>query len=387
MSAITPAERAAEPASTAIVYRGELDYISRCILDYPDIETGGELFGFWTASGVPVVLYAIGPGPRANHEVAFFNQDLAYLKRVGNRLISAYGLQHIGEWHSHHRLGLAKPSGHDAQTMVHSIDANGLGRFLLCIGNCGAGRSTLNAFAFHQDSGYDYRHAAWDVKEGASPYRAVADNDPELADILVHPRTSAPAMENLLLATGEEQLVTPDYSADYWLNRKENNLALKRILDFLADVAPQDRCAPKLDAENRVVIAVDRPDRRETILFPARFPLEAPLLDIQPRKDEDRPSFLERFQKLCGRINGRARIPDGPLGDRPLPDNGPPNGEPALPEWTYAGDIVQAFESWYRLVFAPPPPAPPEASTSSTPPAVSDPPAASTPSSPEPDPS
>ncbi len=366
MNSPTPADCAAEPAPTAIVYRGELDYISRCILDYPDIETGGELFGFWTASGVPVVLYAIGPGPRANHEVAFFNQDLAYLTRVGNRLISAYGLQHIGEWHSHHRLGLAKPSGHDAQTMVHSIEANGLGRFLLCIGNCGDGRSTFNAFAFHQDAGYDYRHAAWDVKEGPSPYRAVADNDPELSGLLVHPRTAAPAMENLLLATGEEQLVTPDYGADYWLNRKENNLALKRILDFLAAAAPQDRCLPKLDAENRVVIAVDRPDRRETILFPARFPLDPPLLDVQPRRDEDRPSLLARL--FGARKRSDAESP---------PENDSAAAPPALPEWTYAGDIVQAFESWYRLVF---PPAP-----SAAPAQTSDSPAASLPPPPTPE--
>ena len=353
MNAPTPAERAAAPAATAIVHRGELDYISRCILDCPDIETGGELFGFWTASGVPVVLYAIGPGPRANHEVAFFNQDLAYLKRVGNHLVSAYGLQHIGEWHSHHSLGLAKPSGHDDQTVVHGIEANGLGRFLLCIGSCENGRSSLNAFTFHQDAGYDYCHAAWDVKEGPSPYRAIVDADPELADILVHPRTAAPAMEGLLLATDEEQLVTPDYGADYWLNRRENNLALKRILDFLESIAPQDRCEPLLDAENRVVVVVDRPDRRETILFPARFPLEAPLLDVQPRREEDRPSFLERFQRLCGRIHGRA--PGGPLGDRPLPGSGPSSPEPAPPPWTYTGDIVQAFEVWYRLVFSTPP--------------------------------
>ena len=64
-----------EPAPTAIIYQSELDYLSRCILDYPDIETGGQLFGFWTNQGVPVVLYVIGPGRHANHQQSFFNQD------------------------------------------------------------------------------------------------------------------------------------------------------------------------------------------------------------------------------------------------------------------------------------------------------------------------
>jgi len=111
--------RSGSPTPTAMIYQGELDYISRCILDYPNIETGGQLFGFWTAAGTPVVLYAIGPGPRANHQVAFFNQDIEYLTRIGSILTTKFGLQHIGEWHSHHQLGLAQPSGHDAATLVH----------------------------------------------------------------------------------------------------------------------------------------------------------------------------------------------------------------------------------------------------------------------------
>ena len=345
MTRKTPIERAAEPAQTAIVYQGELDYLSRCILDYPDIETGGELFGFWTASGIPVVLYAIGPGPRANHEVAFFNQDLDYLRRVGEALIGTFGLQHIGEWHSHHRLGLAKPSGHDARTMVRSIEANGLGRFLLCIGNLEGGRSTVNAFSFHQAAGYDHCHAAWDVKEGASPYREVVDR--ALAGVLEHPRTASPDMGALLLAGRAEQLVTPDYGADYWLNRKENNLALKRMLDFLAEAGPLSRCAPMLDADNRVVVEVDRPDRFETILFPARFPLEPPELRLRPSRDDARP--LSVLARLFG---AKGRVAEGPAPDAAAPAP-PVSDAPAAPDWTYTGDVVQAFTAWYRHAVPP----------------------------------
>ena len=354
MSGKTPVERAAEPSSVVIVHRGELDYLSRCILDYPDIETGGQLFGFWTAAGAPVVLYVIGPGPRANHETAFFNQDLGYLRKVGSHLIRRYGLQHIGEWHSHHRLGLAKPSGHDARTMVRSIEEDGLGRFLLCIANVDAagGRSSINAYAFHQDAGYDYRLATWDVKEGESPYRALVDGDPELADVLVHPATKEPAMGEIPLAGATGQLVAPPYGADYWLNRKENNLALKRILDFLAETAPASRCAPALDAENRVVVAVDRPDRRETILFPERFPLEPPVLAVESVDAEgDRPSLLSR---LFGTKRRPAESADG-APETAVPEAAPPDvgavePEPAPPAWIYTGDIFLSFTNWYRAV-------------------------------------
>ena len=103
-------------ASKVLIYKSELEYISRCILDYTNIETGGQLFGYWTSDGVPVVLYVIGPGPHANHQGAFFNQDVNYLEMIGGILTRDFGLQHMGEWHSHHQLGLARPSGHDSST-------------------------------------------------------------------------------------------------------------------------------------------------------------------------------------------------------------------------------------------------------------------------------
>ena len=83
------------PSSIAYIYRSELEYVSRCILDYKNIETGGQLFGYWTAGGSPVVVYAIGPGEKANHQVAFFNQDIDYLTSIGNVLVRHYGLHHI----------------------------------------------------------------------------------------------------------------------------------------------------------------------------------------------------------------------------------------------------------------------------------------------------
>lgn len=158
-------------APCAIIYESELDYVKKCILDSPDIETGGELFGLWTATGVPVVLYAIGPGPDANRRATFFSQDRSYLVTVGRRLIARYGIQHVGEWHSHHRLGLAVPSAHDAETMSSVIRSRHLGRFLMGLGNCTATEATFNAFEFVEGHGAAYAQLPWDVKAGASPFR------------------------------------------------------------------------------------------------------------------------------------------------------------------------------------------------------------------------
>ena len=180
-----------------VVYQSELDYLSQCILDYPNIETGGQLFGFYAAKGTPVVCYAIGPGVHANHQPTFFNQDLGYLQEIGSILTQEYGLQHIGEWHSHHQLGLGRPSGHDAQTMHHSIDAQHLGQFLLCIGTINVPSATVNAYSFYEND-WQYYPAKWHIKAAPSPYRQAIDE--RLKGLLRHPITSEPRLAGMAIS-------------------------------------------------------------------------------------------------------------------------------------------------------------------------------------------
>lgn len=270
--------RSGNPTLTAIIYQGELDFISRCILDYPNIETGGQLFGFWTAAGVPVVLYAIGPGARANHQVAFFNQDIEYLTRVGSILALRYGLQHIGEWHSHHQLGLPHPSGHDAATMVHGIKRQNLGRFLLCIGTCTDAASVVNAFNFTQDSGSDFVHAAWDIKSGTSPYRSAIDADPELAKILTKPSTSEACLGTINKVSVPDSYAPPVYHDDYWLKDKANNKALKNIVDNLSKKSDDKNCKVQLDQQKIVHLNFLMNGNAIRISFPQGFPELPPLV-------------------------------------------------------------------------------------------------------------
>lgn len=107
-----------QAARKAVIFKGEMDFISRCILDRKNIETGGQLFGYWTEDGTPVILYAIGPGPRANHQVTFFNQDIDYLVKVGNILRNRYGAA------PHRRVALASSAraGETKRTRLGQYD-------------------------------------------------------------------------------------------------------------------------------------------------------------------------------------------------------------------------------------------------------------------------
>jgi hypothetical protein len=60
---------------------------------------------------------------------------LPYVVFFTGYLTSSQGLCNIGEWHSHHTLGLAEPSDGDQQTVWNHIPSVAGGRFLVFIAN------------------------------------------------------------------------------------------------------------------------------------------------------------------------------------------------------------------------------------------------------------
>ncbi len=101
-----------------VMFESEARYIVLESARRLGIETGGELFGLFTRGGRQLVHLATGPGSGAKHEPAHFTQDLdAIVERV-ERLGGQYGLQLIGAWHCHHRLGIPHPSAGDVHTVV-----------------------------------------------------------------------------------------------------------------------------------------------------------------------------------------------------------------------------------------------------------------------------
>lgn len=305
--AVPPMSQQGLPSSIAYIYKSELDFISRCILDYKNIETGGQLFGFWTADGSPVVVYAIGPGANANHQIAFFNQDIEYLLNVGRVLVHHYGLQHIGEWHSHHKLGLAQPSGHDASTIADTIKEKSLPQFLLCIGNCSNVESTLNPFNFTFNAGYNYVKAQWTIKNIDSPYRSLIDQ--ELKNLLRQPTTQIASynIAGIHKCFSEIKLE----NEGYWFEDKKNRLVLKSIIDFIETYPTQARCSVKMDPQNHIQLLVKRKNKDEYIYFPSKFPQAAPEIQLD---------FHGKF------------IPAGL-------------------NWNYQGDILSSFIKYYKSIY------------------------------------
>lgn len=258
-----------------VIYRSEQDYIQKCILEYPRLETGGQLFGYWTPKGRPVVLYAIGPGPHAGHHRTFFEQDIDYLDLVGNAIVKNFGLCHIGEWHSHHQLGLAQPSGYDASNMQNNVDRLNLNHFLLCIGSCNDREATLNPFIFYQGA-RQYLKGSWNEMFIDSPFRTVIDN--ALKSILAHPQTHIVNSTQDVTFRQEASPKPKIYDEGYWLNEKENGMVLKNIVDYIKDCNPGCNVEVKLENNTKYVHAIvnSKGKINHDIMFDKEFPNSPP---------------------------------------------------------------------------------------------------------------
>jgi hypothetical protein len=215
----------------ALIYHRHFDLLAGMMLEYPDSETGGDLFGFWTYSGFPVVQYVLGPGPKARRSQTAFFQDREYLILEGNRLQKAHGFQHIGEWHSHHVLGLAEPSGGDCATIQRAMRDYSLPSFLLIIGQLvpSKGRRhkpVFNGYLFRSDKP---EKLGWVCLDGSSPLQDRLDQGTSSSSIQT-PATEIDIGPCVSLADRDSSIPErPSFDDDAWMKSPSGRQLLLEI--------------------------------------------------------------------------------------------------------------------------------------------------------------
>lgn len=216
-----------------IIYKGELDYLSKCILESPQVETGGNLFGLWTPFGIPFIQYVVGPGKNAEHHNTHFRQDFDFLDRNADCLVREHALHHIGTWHSHHSLKLDHPSDGDSNSTLSGMRECNLKSFILLIGNYRQGKSTINAFRYY-NNGY-YVKLKWIILNGVSPIRLIYDKSH--SDIvytpLIQKANMMPLEQSSLIDDNSKALQPPTFDANYWLSFKDNRKEFAIIVGYL----------------------------------------------------------------------------------------------------------------------------------------------------------
>ena len=139
-----------------VIYEEDYKELCAWVLRKPHIETGGDLFGLWANKYSAVIQLVLGPGKRCRRTSTSFYQDVNYLEKVGMHLTQKEGICHIGEWHSHHQLGLARPSGGDENTVWNNMPTYNLTRFVIFIANIDHSGQSYNVnvgcFLFEIDS-------------------------------------------------------------------------------------------------------------------------------------------------------------------------------------------------------------------------------------------
>ena len=146
-----------KPKIKVSMYEAELNYLKWLVVQKPEIETGGDLFGLWQNEHTAIVQLILGPGRDCSRTTTSFHQDVNYLGDVGEYLTSSQGLCNIGEWHSHHRIGLTEPSGGDQKTVWRNMPEVAGGRFLLFIAHIVGRKSdpkvNVRCFVFNNATG------------------------------------------------------------------------------------------------------------------------------------------------------------------------------------------------------------------------------------------
>jgi hypothetical protein len=268
----------------SLIHQTELDYISRCIQDCPNLEIGGDLFGFYTTTGIPVVQLATGPGPKAKQNAHSFYQDEDYLIQVGNELRDRFGMQHLGEWHSHHQLGLDCPSDKDDAVINNAIHHYNLPSFLLVIGTYNEGRTGVNCFRyFYESSRNAYgEHSKWVVLTEPSPIRSLVANQKWFS--LHEPTAPNAALYGLLTTTlADDSAIV--YPTEYWLNDDENKNTLHDILEHLKS---RYSSVNIFQCKSSGIVFIDIKNTNDTfyrIEFKGGFPAIAPFIVLALNAD------------------------------------------------------------------------------------------------------
>ena len=93
----------------------------------------GQFHSSWKDDHTAVVQFVLGPGRNCRRTGASFYQNVDYLQDAGSYLTQQHGLCNIGQWHSHHQLGLTRPSGGDENTVWSNMPKLGLNRYIVFI--------------------------------------------------------------------------------------------------------------------------------------------------------------------------------------------------------------------------------------------------------------
>ncbi len=169
------------------IFEDELRVLVSEIRRYPALETGGALYGLWSHGGQPTVWLATRAGPEAERRYTSFLDDPHTHMAMERALWERFGMQCVGVWHSHHRLGMQVLSAGDvARTRTYAMHT-GRERFAEILGYYrDDGQVGLKPYLYPKAAEGRCVATRIEVLAGASPLRRALGRRPaeQLGDAL-----------------------------------------------------------------------------------------------------------------------------------------------------------------------------------------------------------
>ena len=118
------------------LFRDDMQFMASDAYHWGNVETGGALYGLWTHAGRPVIMLATPAGPGACNQTAHFAQNPDHVFEVSQKLQEKFGIQYLGNWHSHHNLGMDHPSGGDVEQIHRVATKSNVSRMIQIVITC-----------------------------------------------------------------------------------------------------------------------------------------------------------------------------------------------------------------------------------------------------------
>lgn len=138
-------------SAEARIYTGELALLYEMLAESENVETGGELLGLWSHQGNPTIMLVSGPDTAATRTETHFLQPPGIHMMIERHMWDVFGLQVLGIWHSHHRLGLHELSNGDRMRTQRYAASHGRIRYIELLGSLDAahpGRPQIRPYLY-----------------------------------------------------------------------------------------------------------------------------------------------------------------------------------------------------------------------------------------------
>lgn len=163
-----------------VIYESELEHMRKVVAQYPDCECGGLLFGHITRTGAMAIDLVTESGGNSKHGHCDFRPDLVADATVANKMLNSYAIEELGSFHSHHHLGLSRPSGGDVEMvnrLWHALSPS-VKRYIMIIATIDDGKVNLSPYLFERNqNGMAPRKLDMFPLEGISPFNGITEKE------------------------------------------------------------------------------------------------------------------------------------------------------------------------------------------------------------------